>query len=306
VRIAYFGLPLGACLLAVDGHELCCAVISPVPAPGLRRLRRLIGEERVVVAAEASRDVLEAEVTRRLGEAQPDLCVSWYWTRRMGVAWLEAARLGALGAHPSLLPRHRGPNPFYWAIDAGDVETGVSVHRLDEAYDTGAILDVVRVPVGTRDAWQLARTLDAPGLRLLRRTVKRLARGEHVPERSQDERYATWAPEPEGDALRVDFSWSTERVLRRVRALSPIPGVALELRGLRLFVTRAEATADFPRVLRPGEAARWTDRIVVRTGDGAIALTRVVVDDDAEEPRVLDAGELVDAFDAVEPGDDPS
>ena len=41
---------------------------------------------------------------------------------------------------PSLLPRHRGPFPFAWAVREGDAELGMTVHLMDERFDTGPIL----------------------------------------------------------------------------------------------------------------------------------------------------------------------
>jgi methionyl-tRNA formyltransferase len=185
--------------------------------------------------------------------------------------------------HPSLLPRHRGPNPYFWAIDAGDPLTGVTAHRLEPDYDTGVLLGTRSIAVGERDAWQLARALDRPSLELLRETVARLARGEAGPEAAQDEALATWAPEPTGDALRVDFGWTTERVLRRLRALSPTPGLALEIAGIDLFVTRATEATSYVSALLPGEAQIGPDALLLRTGDGAVQVTGVFFPDTETE-----------------------
>ena len=250
LKIAYFGLPLGALLLAHDGHELGPVVLSPVEAPGRRRLVRLAPN---LLDAATATD-LETEVARRLAAEQAELLVSWFWTRKLPARWLGATRLGGVGVHPSLLPRHRGPNPYFWSIDAGDEMAGVTAHRLTAEYDTGHMLGARSLPVGERDAWQLARALDRPSLALLRETVARLASGQAPSELAQDERLATWAPEPNGAALRVDFGWTTERVLRRIRALSPTPGVALEVDGVALFVTRAERADRLSAALLPGEA----------------------------------------------------
>src|SRR3954468_19887327 len=96
---------------------------------------------------------------------------------------IEAAPRGGIGVHPSLLPRHRGPDPTYWAIASGDEVTGVTVHRIEADYDTGAILaqEPLRIDPAW-NAWNLARALDRPSLRLLRATVARFARGEAVPD----------------------------------------------------------------------------------------------------------------------------
>ncbi|HYP88363.1 MAG TPA: formyltransferase family protein, partial [Polyangiaceae bacterium] len=154
MKIAYFGLPLGALLLLQDGHDLGPIVLSPVDAPGRRRLSRLA--PRLLDTATSD----DAAVDDAMSAEQPDLLISWFWTRKLPPRWLEQPRLGAIGAHPSLLPRHRGPNPYFWSIDAGDAGVGVTIHRLDEEYDTGRMLAWRSMKTGERDAWQLARALD--------------------------------------------------------------------------------------------------------------------------------------------------
>lgn len=273
VQIAFFGLPLAALLLQADGHSVDLAVIAPFEAPGRRRLK---ARTKVLDAGVLGRR-LDAQVDAALAELSPDLVVSWFWSRKLPPRWLTRGRLGAIGVHPSLLPRHRGPNPFFWVIDQGEPETGVSVHRLTERYDEGDVLETRTLAIGDRDAWQLARALDRPSLAALRSVVGQIARSELPKGTPQDEARATWAPEPAGDELRVDFTWPTTRVLRRIRALSPIPGVALELCGQELFLIRAEATSTYPGALEPGEAAAVgtpPTGVVIRTGDGAIRVLR--------------------------------
>lgn len=275
MKIAYFGLPLGALLLSRDGHRLGPIVLSPAEAPGRRRLGALRPD---LLDAGKLGDELEPAVEAALASEAPDLLVSWFWTRKLPHSWLSQPPLGAIGVHPSLLPKHRGPNPFFGSIDGGDEVTGVTAHRLDAEYDTGRILGQRSVQVGERDAWQLARALDRPSIALLRETAQRLARGESLTEMEQDHSLATWAPEPEGEQLKVDFGWSTERILRRVRALAPTPGLALEVLGVELFVTRAEAgglPASYLAALIPGEAhVSDEDGLSLRTADGAVRVTR--------------------------------
>jgi methionyl-tRNA formyltransferase len=296
IRVAYFGLPLGALLLAGDGTPPGLVVLSPAEAPGRRRLRRALPSSEILDARDATAPELRESVDRAFVEHAPELIVSWYFSRRIERRWLEAARLGAIGAHPSLLPRHRGPNPFFAAIDAGDAVTGVSVHALTEAYDEGDVLLTEELGVGNRDAWQLARALDRPSLRLLRRAVRCLAGGASLPRTPQDPARATWAPEPSGELLRADFHWSTERVLRRVRALAPVPGLALRIRGVELSVVRAEPATTFPVALHAGEAHALESGVVIRTGDGAILVTRAaVVDESTSDVVEMDRLELARA-----------
>jgi methionyl-tRNA formyltransferase len=293
LKLACFGLPLAPYLLLRDGHRVSVAVLSPVDAPGRRRVLRALGPSRVLEARLLA-DGLDAAIEGALTAEPPDLIVSWFWTRRLSQEQLAHARFGGIGAHPSLLPRHRGPNPYFGAIDAGDAETGVTVHRLTPRYDDGEMLDRRVVSIGSRNAWQLARALDRPSLELVRGVVASFASGSPPPGTPQREADATWAPEPEEDALHVDFTWPTERVLRRVRALSPVPGALLDVEGLKLVVVAAEATDDFPAALEPGEAATTgaSPHVVIRTGTGAIRLTRALRDEDNAPEAPLDAAAL--------------
>jgi methionyl-tRNA formyltransferase len=293
LKIAFFGLPLGALALLADGHRLLLAALSPVAAPGRRRLARRLAREALVDALEGSLDATEGRVDTLFSRESPDLLVCWFWTRLLPARWIGQPGLGAVGLHPSLLPRHRGPDPYFWTIDRGDREAGVTVYRMTPTYDTGPILEQLAIPVGGCTAFELARRLDAPGLTALRRVVRQLAAGLPLEARPQDERQATWAPRPTESDLRVDWTWSTSRVLRRIRALSPVPGLALDVEGVRMVVTRAKREPDFLRALEPGEAAIGR-QVTVRTGDGAIALTRAVVGTDLghAEERQLDGAEL--------------
>jgi methionyl-tRNA formyltransferase len=283
LRIAFFGLPLAALLLMGDGYEIALAVLSRADAPGRRRLTRHLGA-RVKLLDELRED----RIMEWMRAAQPDLLVSWFFTAKLPMSIVRATKLGGIGVHPSLLPRHRGPDPYFAAIDEGDRVTGVTVHRIDAEYDTGAILATCELAIEPGwNAWQLARRLDRPSLALLRDTVRRLARGEEVPERAQDERGASFAPTPSDADCALVWSWPVERLLRRVRALSPSPGAFTEIGGQIVTILAARATSEFPRALRPGEGAVVGDRAVIVGGDGAIELLRGEIDGQLLDERGL-------------------
>lgn len=271
LRIVFFGLPLAALLLAKDGHSIELCAVCRKDALGLRRARRTFGKDRVLVRPKAN----DPELLARIRSLAPDLIVSWFWTTRLPMNIVRTARFGAFGVHPSLLPRHRGPDPTTWAILSGDDVTGVTVHRIAAEYDTGAILDQETLAIDPAwTAWDLAKALDRPSLRALRRTAMRFARGESVPEKRQDESLATEAPFLEEDASEIRWAWPTERILRLIRALAPAPGAFTEINGSLVHILAAERVTRFPAALEPGEGYADEGRAVVRTSDGAIALLR--------------------------------
>jgi len=275
LRIVFFGLPLAALLLARDGHAVELCVVCRRDALGVRRATRVFGKDRVLVKPRTN----DAAFRARVVSIAPDLVVSWFWTTRLPMGIVDAARLGGIGVHPSLLPRHRGPDPTTWAIKSGDAVTGVTVHRIAAEYDTGAIIDQERIAIDPRwHAWDLARALDRPSLRALRRTVKRFSDGEVVSEKPQDEQAATDAPFLDDEACAICWTWPTDRILLHVRALAPAPGAWTEINGSFVQVLAAERAMRFPSALEPGEGYVDEDRAVVRTGDGAVVLLRGEID----------------------------
>ncbi len=280
MRIAFVGLPLGALLLHADGHEVVWAGICRRQAAGTRRLRRAIGRDNVSVLPDLER--LAASVAERA----PDLIVSWFWTRKVPASFRRIAALGALGVHPSLLPRHRGPDPFFWAIDAGDAVTGVTAHELEDEYDTGAILAQRELAIGPAwNAWTLAKKLDRPSLQVLRETVLAFARGAPPARKKQPTSGVTLAPQPTDDDLEIRWTADADAIVRRVRAASPWPGAFTALGDITMTLTAVRATQTYPRALEPGEATVRADGMaIVRTRDAAVELLagRVEAEDGVE------------------------
>ena len=273
MRIVFLGLPLAALLLMNDGHDVVLAGLRRHLATGARRLRRA----GTTVVMEPHEDWSSFRALAR--QASAELLVSWFFTRKIPMDVVDTCRLGGIGVHPSLLPRHRGPDPFFAAIDAGDEVTGVTVHRIAEAYDTGAVLAQRSLRLEPSwNAWDLARKLDRPSLEALRETVRRAASGDELTGERQDESKATEAPQPDDEERELHWGLPAERIVRRIRALSPAPGAVAFLGDAWLTILRAVVTDAAPRALEPGEAAVVEGSVIVRAADRGVELLEVEID----------------------------
>jgi len=125
-----------------------------------------------------------------------DLIVAAHTHARVTNEALARSRLGGIGYHPSLLPRHRGIAAVEWTILEGDPIAGGSVYKLADGWDAGSIAaqDWCFVAKGetARELWE--RALAPMGLRLLTGVVRHAAQHGTLPDRPQDERFATKAP----------------------------------------------------------------------------------------------------------------
>jgi methionyl-tRNA formyltransferase len=125
-----------------------------------------------------------------------DLIIAAHTHARVSNEALARSRLGGVGYHPSLLPRHRGIAAVEWTILEGDAIAGGSVYHLADGWDAGAIAaqDWCFVVKGesARELWE--RALAPMGLRLLAQVVRQAARDGRLRAEPQDPRFATRAP----------------------------------------------------------------------------------------------------------------
>ncbi len=184
---------------------------------------------------------------------------------------LDVPRLGCVNTHSSLLPRHRGPNPFSAAILAGDSETGVTFHWMDEDIDTGDIIIQHKIALNEestmlglyRDACELAgQKVEA--------MVNSLEVGDGL-RRPQSTAVASYEKRAQVADSWINWSDSAENIERLVRGMSPQPYVRFRWRRHVILVHKV--TFD----LRPVKAAPGTvlvnhPLVKIATGSGVIVL----------------------------------
>ena len=155
----------------------------------------------------------DPDLASRLKGLAPDvICVSAFpWL--LGNNILETARRAALNLHPSLLPRHRGPNPYFWVYYHSDRRTGVTVHRMNEFADAGDILGQhsFDLPRGFSIDRLYAKNA-VLGAELLVQVLRELEGGVIKPV-VQDQHSSTRAPRVARGTAMVNFrEWDVERV----------------------------------------------------------------------------------------------
>jgi methionyl-tRNA formyltransferase len=120
-----------------SGSRLRIYVAGAWAAPITNAVQVALVQDARVVQVGLDLDELDRENLRRTA---PDLLVSAAHSRLIRPEELVVPRIGAIGIHPSLLPRYRGSHPLWWALKNGEGEVGVTIYRLDAGIDTGNIL----------------------------------------------------------------------------------------------------------------------------------------------------------------------
>jgi methionyl-tRNA formyltransferase len=179
------------------------AALAMLLEEGVKVLRVVVptADDRLATAAQAAGiDAFVQDDPRIVpGKAIPDdtdLIVTAHSHARVANEALARARLGGIGYHPSLLPRHRGIAAIEWTIRERDPIAGGSIYHLAERMDAGPIAAqewcFVRKGETARELWE--RALAPLGLNLIRKVIRYAKEHGHVPGTPQDEQFATRAP----------------------------------------------------------------------------------------------------------------
>ena len=171
-----------------------------------------------------------------VGDAKnADLGIIAYFGKIIPKAILELPKNGFLNAHPSLLPRWRGPSPVQAAILAGDKIAGVTIHLATAKPDAGPILAQKEILIGSKDTClSLTGKLANEGALLLIPTVEKWLSGQIKP-MPQDDSQATYTKLVKKEDGLIDWSRNAEYIERMVRAYDPWPGTFTKMKNGKIL-----------------------------------------------------------------------
>jgi methionyl-tRNA formyltransferase len=284
LRLIFMGTPEFAVptLRAISTHGHAIAAVytrAPKPAgrgmalspsPVEREARRM----NVPVFAPATLKDADVQAAFRAHDADAAVVVAYGLILPRPI--LQAVKLGCFNLHASLLPRWRGAAPINRAIMAGDRETGVTVMKMDEGLDTGAIALAEAVPIGAdMTAGELHDLLAERGADLMARALAALER-DALQFSPQPQAGVTYAAKIGNAETRVDWSKPWKAVHDHIRGLSPFPGAWCEMAGAgRVRLLRSTKGEGKRKDRGKDGAAPGTvlgDRLTVACGEGAVRI----------------------------------
>jgi methionyl-tRNA formyltransferase len=290
MRIAIAGsgwFAASAALPLLDSHHQIVAVIqngrrirgvgrvvgpllsfSPASLCGLARMGRRHGIPTVWL------DSMNEHELAPLEALKPDVVVVAGFSIILKPGLLGLPRLGCLNIHPSLLPRHRGPNPFAAAVLAGERESGVSFHQMDAGIDTGPIFAQYAFPLGPRETAESVyrKACAAVGEHMVE-VLDHLEQG--LAPQEQDESLASYDKRPSDEQRMLDWRQPAEYLDRQVRAFSTFNPAWFRLGQRKVYVTAACADHR-PVSAPPGTILQTGPCLRVATGEGSLRVVRAL------------------------------
>ncbi len=121
---------------------------------------------------------------------------------------LTLPKYGFINVHFGRLPENRGANPVFWTLKKGTKETAISVHKMDDNWDTGMLLLQKKVPVILGETYGMLMsklTLQCQGI--VKNVLERIKDTSKYTE--QPSETAKYNPKPKGHRLFIDWENQT-------------------------------------------------------------------------------------------------
>lgn len=217
------------------------------------------------------------EFIKEFKKIKPDVILVGSWGEKISSKVASLPKYGCINCHPSLLPRHRGANPYFWTIFMGEDLTGVSFHYVNEKFDRGDILLQEAVTIDNdMTAGDLRDRCSKYAQGLVGELLNKLERGEIKAQR-QDESRATYEKQIEFKDTLIDLRKTRKEIHNHIRALRPwyMPIFRINNRKIDIKNHRFLALNDKYKDLKIGTKVFENRKIIiVRAADCLVEITK--------------------------------
>ncbi len=277
----------------LHSNDMLAGVVLPASVTNLiGEIRTNTGTSVDVLIAEMPRD--NVKLADWLAYINADVCIVSGFPYKIPISMLVLPRLGFYNIHYSLLPKYRGGAPVFWAIKNGAEKSGVTIHKMTEDLDGGAIVlqNELFIMPGEHLGLYNSR-LDALAASMLPQLLYKLMHNEML-ECEQEEENSTYQYKPTQQDLTINWESQTAyQVECLINACNPTYGGAITwLNGQQVRIIEVSpAMINGAQFITPGAIAyadanqglfvACTDnsflRInVVATNEGVISGTKLV------------------------------
>ena len=228
-KIVFMGTPDIACgmlqQLIDDDYDIVGVVSQPDKKVG--RKQEIKMTEVKQLALQHQLDVFQPlsikDDYQKIMDWKPDLIVTCAYGQFIPQKLLDFPPLGSINVHASLLPKLRGGAPIHWAIIQGHKETGISIMRMIQRMDAGAVMARKTVPIHEDDTTgDVYEKLKACGAELLHESIPKLIdqTAEFI---EQDEKTATFAYNIAKEDEKINLDSDIDSIYNHIRGLIPFP-----------------------------------------------------------------------------------
>ena len=132
--------------LVMEGFNIV-GVVPPHRSEDTYSLMCSITKSMHIPIIEYANNLDEIDFLHKVRQINADIAVVCSYNKKFPPELLKCVKGGFVNCHPSLLPDYRGANPYSNVIINDEKMTGITLHFMDENFDTGNIIAQKKVPL---------------------------------------------------------------------------------------------------------------------------------------------------------------
>lgn len=217
----------------------------------------------------------EPQLIDKIKALDVDIAVVCSFNYKIPKVLLNSTKDGFINVHPSMLPKYRGGNPYSRVIINGETETGVTIHYMDDGFDSGDIIAQKAYPIHSKATMgTIFNELNFLGIELLLKVLQAYEVQE-LPRIKQPEGTFISGKSLSDDEIFINYNKSAEEIERFIRALNPFILASTSFRGNLMKIMRAEVASDAFSIPHPaGTVSKIEDdKFFIATSKGLLVPT---------------------------------
>ncbi|MCQ2744479.1 MAG: methionyl-tRNA formyltransferase [bacterium] len=217
----------------------------------------------------------EPQLIEKVKKLDIDVAVVCSFNYKIPKVLLEATKDGFINVHPSMLPKYRGGNPYSRVIMNGETETGITVHFMDEGFDTGDIIAQKAYHIHSKATMgTLFNELNFLGIELLLKVLQVYENQELNRIKQPVGEFISGNGLGDKDIF-INYNKTAEEIERFIRALNPFILASTTFRGNLMKIMRAEVASDAFSIPHPaGTVSKIEDdKFFIATSKGLLVPT---------------------------------
>ena len=158
---------------------------------------------------------------QKIRNLNADIAVVCSFNYKVPKILLNSVKDGFINVHPSLLPKYRGANPYSAVIANNERETGVSLHFMDENFDTGDIIDQKKLIINPKETMgTLFNRLNLLAINMLQETFEKYENSQ-LPRIKQPKGDFISTKNVKDDLFLINYATTADEIERFLRSLNP-------------------------------------------------------------------------------------
>lgn len=276
-RVLFFGMPdMGVfCLrnLVADGVNIVGVVAPPKDSPTYDVFCNIARQLNMNLITYQN-SLKDADFLEKIKSLNADVAFVCSYSKLFPKELLDIIPNKFINVHPSMLPKYRGPNPYSHVIIDNEQKTGVTLHIMDETFDTGPIVGYKELDIDARETMgTLFNKLNFVASELIIYLLRHFEKNNEIkamPQPQGEYKKAVDINIQKGQNI-IDWTKDAHYIERFIRALNPFIIAKTFYKGAQLSIFSARAF-DKEINVKPGTIVNTEKGLFVSTGKGILEI----------------------------------